>query len=262
MIPPEDRFHTYVDGCSFTSGYNSTINRAWWRYIKEPTRSAAWPGKDNFSIFNDTVYALTNYPIQRVIIYWTYPERFNLPYNNNHAITNWPNKKLQPAFIIDKCFYDYLKMNLTFMYSIQQICKEKDVELYNITTLPYHYYENGDNGLVKEIKNVANWPGPYLNASYHVWVNSLQILFGSYHNVIDSDGMHINATGHQLFYTNFIHPLINKQEIEQPWSTNNALDWIYNLTPDLQKEAFSNSRVGSIEGLTQKTTTDFVYEQI
>lgn len=262
MISPHDRFHTYVDGCSFTSGISDTINRSWWRNIPEITRSSAWPGKDNYSIFTDTLYTITNYPINRAIIYWTYPERFNLPYSDNGRVTNWPNKNIQQAFKIDTVFYDYVKMNLNYMFVIQELCKQKNIELFYITTLPYHYYEQGDNGLLTKIDSVANWPGPALNHSYHVWINSLQMLFGSYYNVIDNDGMHLNEEGHKLFYKHFIAPMLSKEEIQQPWSTHNTVNWAHNLDQSRLLTALANSRIKDLDSLQTNNTTGFVYEQV
>ncbi len=257
--PSIKNFHTYIDGCSFTSGMPGTFGKAWPSFITESKVNMADPGKDNFTIFNDTMYAINNYPVQRIIIYWTYPERFWLPINENNRITNWSNKNIQPCFTLDKVFFDYVKMNLNFMYALQELCKVKNIEYFFITTAPYYVYEQGDNGLTDKIDKVVNWPGPYLNNNYHIWVNSLQMLFGGYYNCVDIDGMHLNSEGHKLFYDNYINPFINNNEVDEPWSSQSTIKWIDKLSSTDKNEAFKNARIK--DSILINTTTDYIYEQ-
>jgi hypothetical protein len=253
-------FHTYVDGCSFTSGMPGTYGKAWPSFINESTINMATPGKDNFTIFNDAMYTINNYPIKRIIIYWTYPERFWLPIKENNKISNWSNKNIQPCFTVDNVFFDYVKMNLNFMYTLQELCKNKKIEYFYLTTVPYYIYEQGDNGLTNKINNVANWPGPYLNNNYHIWVNSLQILFGGYYNCVDKDGMHLNLNGHKLFFDNYICPFITNKKLEEPWTSQTSIKWIDSLSSINKEEAFKNARIKN-NNLLNNLTTDYIYEQ-
>jgi len=257
-IDPNKKFKTYIDGCSFTSGMPGTYGNTWSSFINNAYNNAV-AGKDNFSIFNDTFYVINNYDIDRIIIYWTYPERFWLPTKERDKITNWSNKMIQPCFTVDKCFFDYVKMNLNFMYVLQEHCKNRNIECFYLTTVPYYLYEEGDNGLVNKIRGVGNWPGPYLNKNYNVWVNSLQILFGGFYNCVDKDGMHLNSRGHKLFYEKVIEPLINHNEIDQQWSSQSVVNWVESLSLEDRNEAFKNARIK--DTLLNSNTTGFVYEQ-
>lgn len=259
---PPGPFDTYVDGCSFTSGIFNTLNKSWYKYLPGRVHSSSWPGKDNFSIFNDVFYTISNFDLKRIIVYWTYPERFSLPILQNGSVTTWPNKSIQPGFSVDKTFFDYVKYNLNFMYLIQEACIHKNINCIFLTTIPKYYYEHGDNGLYEKINRVINWPGPVLNTDYHIWCNSLQILFGSFFNVLDNDGMHLNEEGHKLFYDKMILPFFENKEIEQPWTTSTSVNWLLSAPNLLKEQALKNSRIETINNLKSNLNTKFIYEHV
>lgn len=259
----------YIDGCSFASGMPAVNNSYNWSRFIPNSKNNSYPGKDNFNIFIQTMWVIHTQSPKTILVYWTYPERFGLyqyaPNEDdpNRVITIPVNKDLCRYGDTGVAYNEYVKCDLTYILTIQEECKRKNINFKFLTTAPYFYYERADHGLLNLIdhSNCANWPGPALLENYHIFCNSLQALFGCYYKCMSHDLMHIDADGHMLFYEKVIHPLLNNRPIDQPWHTLDVVNWLNQaLTDDQKIRAASQLGLESLRDIRSTKTTNFIYE--
>lgn len=224
----EENSSVYIDGCSFTSGIDDTRYKSWAFKVSGNKTVAAMPGKDNHSIFMDTMAAINSMELSSVIIYWTFPERYKLPSVSINPAGYWINKQEAPPMELHIPFWDHLKYQLTFMYIIQQECLKKKIKCFYLSVLPYDYYVKGDNGFLDKIdtSRFLNWPeyGNPLDAGNYV--NCLTTKFGASNNCLGDDFKHLTLEGEQLFYDNIINPFLQDKPVNISWSYRSVIQWL------------------------------------
>lgn len=264
-VPFKDHhnFETYIDGCSFTNGISaidglkeSTTEKSWAWNLPDQNKIfiGARAGKDNHSIFMDCMAAIHLKNIKRLIVFWTFPERYALPSDEDRY---WINKAvMQPMRYNSESFWDYIYFQLIFMHQIQQACNEKNVEFTFLTTLPYVFYRRGNNGFLERIDHsrVINWPGYDANINDGCWANSLTTLFGVHYNCLGEDLKHLTREGEILFRDKIIMPFLEGKEIEQPWNTQEVFKYCETI-PEDELEYQTGLTYSNL-----KKSVDYIYE--
>ena len=238
-------FDIYIDGCSFTNGHNavdgleeSTTEKSWAWKLPGSTFIGARAGKDNHTIFMDSMQALQK-GIKELIIFWTFPERYQLPSEKNPPHNIWHNKEIVPPMMLHNAFWDHVKFQLIFMYTIQEECKRQGVKYTYLTTLPYSYYVQGDNWYLSKIDHnrVVNWPGVPTDVEHGAWVNSLITMFGVKHNCLGGDLKHLTPDGEDKFLEQVILTFLNNNEAVQDWSPELVIEYALSIPEKKLHEA-------------------------
>lgn len=241
------------DGCSLTAGFadprnNFDITLSWPSFMTSNPSCVGYQGKDNHGIYLDTLKEITTFQyFDMVIVYWTYTDRHSYyePEGSGRVVRGVDKK------ISDEIYergnkslqYMYTNMSLMYMYSLQSELVRKGINYYFITTMPEQHYRNAskfsnDNkNFIKVFEQIdrdriLNWQDddlPCFDYKTDNWAHTLPVLFGTLHNCLNYDGVHLTEDGNKLF-AEWVRDSINNGKNIPDWSIDKVFNWALNHT--------------------------------
>lgn len=270
----------YIDGCSLTAGFadetkNWDITKCWPDYIGTNFSSSGYQGKDDHGIYIDTMKNLTEHSYSRAIIYWTYTDRHSFYDEEDGRVVRGVDKKVSEKIYekgYQKLHYMYTHMSMCYMYSVQMLCEIKGIDYYFITTMPYQHYreaskfsnDNQDSqSLLARINKdrVLNWHEEdlacYDNKTDN-WAHTLPVLFGTLHNCLNWDGVHLTEDGNRIF-AEWVMDSINNGKSIPDWSVDKVFNWVMNNDDTTKYHRFTKAGYYGAKQYASKIK-NYIYE--
>ena len=270
----------YIDGCSHTVGHRPipgevTKNTIWLgslmqRYLAPDSfeESFYFPqtAKANDNMFFDFMSVVDQLVKgDKVFIYWSHAERFirNLDITTFHddwmhgqgictktvSPFRFGSKESQFGPLYKDLDYEqivesWMYKTWMYMYSVQEICKQKELDWYFVTCDPFYKFDKIRDNIKTQCpidyKHVWNWPAdtmemwPGYNVNEHnhflvEWaLTSTPILLGRAQGIMDGtnyisdDYKHITQKGHKMF-SDLLIEWIEDPDRDLSWHINNRL---------------------------------------